>query len=72
MDEKQVREAIREAMMSQWVFLSEEQVKRERRERIAAAALQGMLANGWTGTHLPAKCVEWADALMVELDKEEK
>ena len=47
---------------------------RDRRERIATAALQGLLANyGYSNKHeISAEAVAYADALIAELDKEVK
>lgn len=49
---------------------------RKRRERIATAAMQGILANGLdSGVTCDSQLAEWsvaaADALIAELDKEE-
>lgn len=48
--------------------------RRERRERIATAAMQGLLVgyarNAWTLDYVAERAVSAADALIEELDKE--
>lgn len=43
---------------------------RQRRERIATAALQGLISPGWDARELTRMAVEYADALIAALDEE--
>lgn len=57
----------RDAHLKQW--------RRDRRERIATAALQGMLSDpgaSGTATEYAEYATQYADALIAELDKEAK